>query len=255
VSEDGRASAKKRVVIIDDEPAAVANLCAVLDEFDELEVVAQVGDGSSAISAIRHYRPDIVFLDIEMPGVNGFEVASQTSDLHHQLVFVTAYDQYALDAFGTHAIDYLLKPVRPSLLRGCIEKILRQEQVVAQILWKRGARSEGLFIAEGSDVRSLSFEHVALVEGLGRYRRIHLTRVGAELHGMRTIVSDTTLDELEAQLPSPDFMRIHRSYIVALREILELRLESRRYFVKIANVDLEVPVSRAKVTDLRARLR
>lgn len=255
MSENRSANGKKRVVIIDDEPAAIANLCAVLDEFDELEVVAQVGDGSSAIAAIRHHRPDLVFLDIEMPCVNGFEVASQTSDLHHQLVFVTAYDQYALDAFGTHAIDYLLKPVRPSLLRGCIEKILRQEEVVAQVLWKREARSEGLAIAEGSDVRALSYQHVALIEGLGRYRRIHLTRVGAELHGTRTIVSDTTLDELETQLPSPDFMRIHRSYIVALREIVELRLESRRYFVKIANVDLEVPVSRTKVTDLRARLR
>lgn len=244
-----------RVIIIDDEPAAIANLCSVLDEFDELEVVAQVGDGTSAITAIRHHRPDLVFLDIEMPGVNGFEVASQTSELHYQLVFVTAYDQYALDAFGTHAIDYLLKPVRPSLLRACIEKILRQEEVVAQVLWKREARSEGLSIAEGSDVRALSFEHVALVEGLGRYRRIHLTRVGAELHGTRTIVTDTTLDELESQCPTADFMRIHRSYIVALKEIIELRLESRRYFVKIANADHEVPVSRAKVTDLRARLR
>lgn len=66
---------------------------------------------------------------------------------------------------------------------------------------------------------------------------------------------DTTLDELETQLPSPEFMRVHRSYIAAIRQIVELRLESRRYFVKIANVDLEVPVSRAKVTDLRARLR
>jgi len=68
-------------------------------------------------------------------------------------------------------------------------------------------------------------------------------------------VCDTTLDELETQLPSPEFMRVHRSYIAAIRQIVELRLESRRYFVKIANVDLEVPVSRAKVTDLRARLR
>lgn len=246
---------RKRVVIVDDEPAAIANLCAVLDEFDEVEVVAEARDGSSAIEAIRRHRPDIVFLDIEMPSVSGFEVASKTSDLHYQLVFVTAYDRYALDAFGTHAIDYLLKPVRPSLLRGCIEKILRQEEVAARVLWKREVRSEALLLAEGSDVRALSHEHVCLVEGLGRYRRIHLTRVGQELHGSDTVVSDTTLDELETQLPSPDFMRVHRSYIVALRQIVELCLESRRYFVKVANLDLKVPVSRTKVADLRARLR
>ena len=248
-------SGRKRVVIVDDEPAAIANLCAVLDEFDELEVVAEVRDGPSAIEAIRHHRPDIVFLDIEMPGVGGFEVAAKTSDLHHQLVFVTAYDQYALEAFDTYAIDYLLKPVRPSVLRGCIEKILRQEEVVARVLWKREYKSEALLIAEGSDVRALSHEHICLVEGLGRYRRFHLTRAGTELHGSRTIVSDTTLDELEAQLPDTDFMRIHRSYIVAMRRIIELSLENRRYFVKLANVDLAVPVSRAKVAALRARLR
>ncbi len=253
VSEKTRV--RKRVVIIDDEPAAIANLCAVLDEFDELEVVAEVRDGQSAIAALRHHRPDLVFLDIEMPGVSGLEVAARTSDLHHQLVFVTAYDQYALEAFGTHAIDYLLKPVRPSVLRGCIEKILRQEEVVARVLWKREARSEGLVIAEGGDVRALSFEHVSLVEGLGRYRRLHLTRLGVEVHGTSTIVSDTTLDELETQLPTADFMRIHRSYIVALKEVTELSLQARRYFVKLANVDLEVPVSRSKVADLRARLR
>ena len=245
----------KRVVIVDDEPAAIANLRSVLDEFEALEVVAEVKDGSSAIEAIRHHRPDIVFLDIEMPGVNGFEVASKTSELLYQLVFVTAYDQYALDAFGTHAIDYLLKPVRPSLLRGCIEKILRQEDVVAEVLWKRESPSESLFLAEGSDVRALNHEHICLVEGLGRYRRFHLSPPGEELHGTRTIVSDMTLDELESQLPSADFMRIHRSYIVAIRRITELCLQSRRYFVKLADLDVDVPVSRSKIADLRSRLR
>lgn len=250
-----RGNETKRVIIVDDEPAAVSNLLAVLAEFSELEVVAQVGDGASAIEQVRRHRPDIVFLDIEMPGVNGFEVAQKTSDLLNHLVFVTAYERYALEAFRTHAIDYLLKPVRPSVLRSCIEKILRQEDVVAQVLWKRESRSEGLFLAEGSEVRALDFGHIAIVEGLGRYRRIHLTRAGLELHGTETIVTDTTLDELEGQLPKAAFMRIHRSYIVALDEIVELSLQSRRYFVKVAAIDMPIPVSRTKVGELRSRLR
>ncbi|MEL6183329.1 MAG: LytTR family DNA-binding domain-containing protein, partial [Myxococcota bacterium] len=193
--------------------------------------------------------------DIEMPGVNGFEVASKTSDIPYQLVFVTAYDQYALDAFGTHAIDYLLKPVRPSILRACIDKILRQENIVAEVLWKRESRSDILFLTEGSDVRALSHDHICLVEGLGRYRRFHLTPPGEAMHGTGTIVSDLTLDDLETQLPRGDFMRIHRSFIIAVRLIVELRLQSRRYFVTLENLDIDVPVSRSKIADLRTRLR
>ena len=244
----------KRVVIVDDEPAAIASLRSVLDEFDALEIVAEVKDGVGAIEAISHHRPDIVFLDIEMPGVDGFEVAAKTSHLLHQLVFVTAYDQYALEAFSTHAIDYLLKPVRPSLLRRCIKKILHQEDVVAEVFQKSELSSHNLVLSDGSDVRLLSHEHICFIEGLGRYRRIHLTPPGIELHGIRTIVSDTTLDELDAQLSTERFMRLHRSYIVCLRQIVELRLESRRYFVKLAEADVKVPVSRSKVAELKSRM-
>jgi DNA-binding LytR/AlgR family response regulator len=246
---------RKRVVIVDDEPASIAGLRSVLDEFDELEVVAEVRDGLGAIEAISHHRPDLVFLDIEMPGVSGFEVASQTNQFLHQLVFVTAYDQYALDAFRTHAIDYLLKPVRPSVLRRCIEKILRQEDVVAEVLQKQEPTREELVLSDGSDVRVLNQEHICLVEGLGRYRRIHLTPSGFDVHETQTIVTDTTLDELESQLAGPQFLRLHRSYIVHLGCILELYLESRRYFVKLADLGLKVPVSRSKISELKSRLR
>ena len=103
----------KRVIIVDDEPAARANLRAVIDKFKQLKVIAEVGDGKTAIKEIQTLQPDIVFLDIEMPEVNGFDVAKATEHLNYQLIFATAYDQYALDAFDTKAIDYLLKPVRP----------------------------------------------------------------------------------------------------------------------------------------------
>ncbi|MEE4296155.1 MAG: response regulator, partial [Wenzhouxiangella sp.] len=119
----------RRVIIVDDEPAAISNLREVIDAFDALEVIAEIGDGSTAIMEIRRHAPDVVFLDIEMPEVGGFDVARATADMDYQLVFVTAYDHYALDAFGTNAIDYLVKPVRPALLEKCIRKILRLEDV------------------------------------------------------------------------------------------------------------------------------
>lgn len=247
-------SARKRVVIVDDEAAAIHNLRSVLDDFEELEVIAEARDGERAIQEITKHRPDIVFLDIEMPGLNGFEVALQTAHLKHQLVFVTAYDEYALEAFRTHAIDYLLKPVRPSLLKTCIEKILRQEGLAVEALEKQKTRSNNLVLSDGSDVRVLSYEHICFIEGLGRYRRIHLRPDGVALHQTQTIVSDTTLDEFESQLAEQKFMRLHRSYIVALGQVVELFSESRRHFVRLAEVEIKVPVSRSKVAELRTRI-
>ncbi len=245
---------RKRVIIVDDEPAAVDNLRTVLDSFDELEIIAEVGDGKAAIEEIIQRQPDIVFLDIEMPELNGFEVAASTSHLSYQLVFVTAYDQYALDAFGTNAIDYLLKPVRPSLLEKCIRKMLYQEGLVLEALEKQKSPDDSLVLSDGSATRMLKPSHICYIEGIGRYRRIHLNAAGAELHRMPTIVSDTTLDDFELKLSGEKFPRLHRSYIVNLAHIVELSTESRRHFVQLADPTIKVPVSRSNVAKLKALL-
>ena len=243
----------RRVVLVDDEPAALDNLRSVLADFEELEIVAELRDGKTAIASIIELRPDIVFLDIEMPEVNGFEVAAQTSGLSYQLVFVTAYDQYALDAFGTNAIDYLLKPVRPTVLRKCIRKMLYQEGLVLEAL-EQSASAGRLTLSDGSATRALDAGHVCFIEGIGRYRRIHLTAPGTQRHGLSTIVSETTLDDFESRLPMDMFIRLHRSYIVNLRQILRHFVASRRSFVQLADVDINIPVSRGKLTELKQRL-
>ena len=244
----------KRVILVDDEAAAITNLRAVLDGFDALEVVAEVRDGETAIQEIIRLRPDIVFLDIEMPGVNGFEVARETAHLNYQLVFVTAYSQYALDAFGTNAIDYLLKPVRPSLLEKCVRKMLFQEGLVLEALEKKSSAGENLVLSDGKATRVLNREQICYIEGIGRYRRVHLDSNGREIHKMTTIVSDTTLDEFEAQLSSPGFVRLHRSYIVNLRKAVSLSSKERRHFVRLLDTDVLIPISRAKVTEVKRLL-
>lgn len=249
-----REHGRKRVMLVDDEPAAIANLRSVIDTFDDLQIIAELGDGASAIRAIVDQQPDIVFLDIEMPEVNGFDVASATRDVSCQLVFVTAYGQYALDAFDTRAIDYLLKPVRPSLIEKCITKILHQEALVLEALEKPGAQGGTLVLSDGSTLRALKHEHICYIEGIGRYRRVHLSHLGAQAHRTRTVISDTTLDEFSAQLPAPAFIRLHRSYIVNSAQVTGLTVESRRHFVKLADIDIKVPVSRANVASLKARL-
>ena len=240
------------MLIVDDEPAAIANLREVIASFDGLEIVAEVGDGRAAIARDPGTPPDLVFLDIEMSEVDGFEVAAATADLNYQLVFVTAYDQYALDAFATNAIDYLLKPVRPSVLEKCIRKILFQEGLVLEALNKDQPEREALVLSDGRSRRVLEPSHICFVEGIGRYRRIHLNASGVERHRVPTIISDTTLDEFEARLPASGFSRLHRSYIVNLRHIVELGIQSRRHFVTLADPSHKVPVARSKVATLRA---
>lgn len=242
----------KRVIIVDDEPAARANLRAVIDKFKQLKVIAEVGDGKTAIKEIQTLQPDIVFLDIEMPEVNGFDVAKATEHLNYQLVFATAYDQYALDAFDTKAIDYLLKPVRPSLVEKCINKILEQEKWAIEGLTVQPAQSEQLVLSEACATRILETEQISYIEGIGRYRRIHLSTQGKAAHNVETIICDTTLDEFINQLPSKSFLRVHRSYIVNAQHIVNISVKSRRHFVSLKAVELEIPVSRSQYSALKS---
>jgi DNA-binding LytR/AlgR family response regulator len=245
----------RRVVLVDDEVAAISNLRDVIDSFGALEVVAEIMDGRTAITEIRRLAPDVVFLDIEMPEIGGFDVARATANMDYQLVFVTAYGQYALDAFDTNAIDYLLKPVRPALLEKCIRKILRLESVIIAALKQSTGEHNQLTLSDSSGLRVLRYGEIAFIEGVGRYRRIHLTRQGQLAHSTDTILSDTTLDDFEQQLTPDRFIRLHRGYIVSLGGITRLLTESRRHFVQLDCIDLKIPVSRSKVAELKALLK
>lgn len=242
----------KTVMIIDDEPAAIDNLREVIEAFPQLSIIAEISDGATAIKAITEQKPDIVFLDIEMPEVNGFEVAAATENEGYQLVLVTAYDEYALDAFSTNAIDYLLKPVRPGLLKKCINKMLHQQELALEALQKQKTQSENLVLSDGNAMRVLNQKHIIYIEGIGRYRRIHLTEEGAEINKMQTILSGTTLDEFASQLSSQHFVRLHRSYIVALNQIIGLSVESRRHYASLLDCDMKIPVARGKVPDIKS---
>ncbi|WP_144394571.1 LytR/AlgR family response regulator transcription factor [Pleionea sediminis] len=236
----------KRVMIIDDESAARENLRAVIDKFNQLEVIAEVSDGESAIKEIERLKPDLVFLDIEMPNLDGFNVAQKTSYLSYQLVFVTAYEKYALDAFGTNAIDYLLKPVRPELLEKCINKILHHEEIVLEKLQLKNGQNNTLVLTDGNTSRVLNNEDISYIEGIGRYRRVHLTKEGQVNHKIETIISDTTLDEFESLLPSSEFMRVHRSYIINIQLVINIRKDKRRHFATLSDCSEAIPISRSK---------
>lgn len=243
----------KRVLIVDDEPAARAQLRDVIDSMPDLVIIKEVSDGKTAIEAITELAPDIVFLDIDMPEVDGFSVAKATEQLSYQLVFVTAHHQYALEAFETHAIDYLLKPARPSLIEKCLTKILRQEVLT---LHKQPVDSVplSLVLTDSGDTRVIDINHVLFIEGVGRYRRIHLSAEGSEIHKLETVLSDTTLDEFTDQLGDKAFMRVHRSYIVNLSVVASLKTTGRQHSVFLKGITMAIPVARSKVKTLKATL-
>ena len=205
-----------------------------------------------AIEEINRLKPDVVFLDIEIPELDGFKVAEETKDINYQLVFVSAYDKYALDAFGTKAIDYLLKPVRPELLEKCINKILQQEAIVLATLDIKKAPQESLFLSDGKTSRVINKHDIAYIEGIGRYRRVHLSREGEEQHRIKTIISDTTLEDFESQLSNDGFQRVHRSYLINTAKVVSIRKDNRRYVATLADQDEPIPVSRSKYPRLSA---
>lgn len=245
---------KRRVLIADDEPAARAELKRVITSFPELELIAECGDGASTVTAITTQRPDIVFLDIDMPELNGFGVAETTHALPYHLVFLTAHHKFALKAFDTNATDFLLKPARPSLIARCIEKILRQETLVKDRLSNDAQERKQLIFDDGVARRVVEFNHILMIGALGRYRRLFLTDEGAEIHRQHTLISNTTLEEFIVDLDTGPFIRVHRGYIVNMDKVIALRYRDRRHFLLMDGPVDEVPVSRSQVKIVRGRL-
>ena len=242
------------MLIADDEPAARIELRRVIASFPELELVAECENGVSALSAIAAHEPDIVFLDIDMPEMDGFGVAESTRDLPYHLVFLTAHHRFALRAFDTDAIDFLLKPARPSLIERCIEKILRRERVVLEQASAGVSEERQLVFVDSGVSRVVDVSHILLIGALGRYRRLFLTDEGAQVHRQSTLIANTTLDEFMDELDRGQFMRVHRSYIVNMSKVIALRSRARRHFLSVEGGGEEIPVSRNQVKPVRAWL-
>lgn len=242
----------RKVIIVDDEPAARQQLCESIARFAQLQLVAEFSDGHSAIEGINRLKPDIVFLDIEMPETDGFAVAKATQKIPFHLVFVTAFEQYALDAFDTRAIGYLLKPAHPRLIERTIDKILQQESL--QQLHSPAQSSPSITLAEDNTVRVLDLAHISLIEGIGRYRRIHLSADGQKIHRVETLLSAKTLNDFEQMLPKDRFIRTHRSYLVQLGHIFRMYSQARRHYLVIQGQTTPTPIARSQVAVLKTRL-
>ena len=220
---------KIRTLVVDDEPMARERVVTLLRQEDDMEIIGECGDGPEAVSAIQQQSPDLVFLDVQMPGCNGFDVIQHVgAERMPTVVFVTAYDEYALRAFEVHALDYLLKPFGKDrfheTLKHAREALERRRAgelgrrllaLVHDIKPEAQARPDRLVVKSGGRVFFLRTDEIDWIEAAGNYVRLHL---GEESHLFRE-----TMNRMEGRLDAARFVRIHRSRIVNVERIRELQ--------------------------------
>lgn len=217
-----------RALVVDDEPLARAMIREMLDSDSEVEIVGECANGREAVEAIKSSAPDIVFLDIQMPELGGFEVLeSLEPNASLYVIFVTAYDQYAVRAFEVHALDYLLKPFDRERFEAAwqrakaqirLDRTSRRDQDIIALLeeLKAGPRYlERLVIKNGGRVFFLHVQDIYCIEAEGNYVRVYDNQKGYLLR--------ETISSLEEQLDPKQFLRIHRSAIVKIDRIKEMQ--------------------------------
>jgi two-component system LytT family response regulator len=233
-------------LLVDDEPLARKRMRSLLRDYDDFSVIGEAGEGEEALRAIESLRPDVVFLDVQMPELDGFEVVRRLDPAQRPLiVFVTAFEQYALDAFRASAVQYLLKPVDREALKSAVERVRRLSEApapeagVAELLAQvQRPRPFLQRVAVKSRGRTLLFriDQIDWVESAGNYVRLHIGREGYLLR--------ETMSALEEKLDPSQFVRIHRSAIVNLERVRELQPTSHgEYLVMLAN-DTRLTLSR-----------
>ncbi len=255
-----------RTIVVDDEQLAREELCFLLGQLGGIEVVAQAGNGVEALQVIEQYAPDVVTLDVQMPGLTGFEVARRLlrAGAESQVVFVTAYDQHAIEAFEVNAVDYLLKPVESGRLALAIERVRKRIgsdrpaartkpedlERLLQLLSERQDRREQLAVKIGDRfllIQSDEVVHASVEDEV-------ITVVTNSLSGTSNY---RTLDELQMRLDPAVFWRVHRSHLVNINKIKEIvPWFSRNYMLKMKDGrGTEIPVSRTQTKRLREYLR
>jgi two-component system LytT family response regulator len=248
-----------RVLVVDDEPLAREGLAEQLGSLPGVSVVAVCADGASALEAAERLRPDVLFVDVQMPGLGGFELIEALElDPLPALVFVTAYDAYAIRAFEVHAIDYLLKPVGLERLAGAVARVRRHAEG-SEAAWRTRvaalldgvipARAQGvsrLIVRGVGQIVVVPVQSVDWIEAADYYSKLHC---GSRVHLLRE-----TLTSLDQRLDPARFMRVHRSAIVNLANVRGVEAALRGDGSVVLATGVRVRVTRDRREDLERRL-
>lgn len=235
----------KTVVIVDDEAPARILLREYIGRFPKLKIIAECKNGIEAIGIINILKPDLLFLDIQMPGKTGFEVLQEIEHFP-TIIFSTAYDKYALQAFEVNAVDYLLKPYTQVRFEQALQKALEKENInnVQQLSESlhTGSYPERILVEQGNRLVSISIHEILWLEAEGDYTRIHTAKQG--------FLSNKGISEMEQRLNPQLFQRVHRSAIIALNAIQEVIREPTGPQILLKNAIL-IKVSRSYIESLK----
>src|SRR5205809_957940 len=258
-----------KAVLVDDEQLARDELLFLLEQIGGVTIIGQAGNGVEALTTIDRLRPDVVFLDVQMPGLTGFEVARRMIDARasSHIIFVTAYDQHAIEAFEVNAVDYLLKPVDPNRLEVAVQRARRrvtsdlplrglphvdteQLEKIIQLVTDRQSRRERLAIKVGERFLLVQADEIIYASMADD----SITVVTPQHSGTSNY---RTLDELQARLDPSVFWRVHRSHLVNINKIKEIvPWFSRNYILRMKDAKAtEIPVSRTQTRRLREYLK
>ncbi len=232
-----------RAVIVDDEEPARLAVRHGLDAIGGVEVVAECSNGFDAVKTVSDVSPDVVFLDVQMPKLNGFEVLELlTRDV--PVIFVTAFDEFALRAFDVHAVDYLLKPFSSERLSAAVERLrMRQSssppdpRALSASARPPGAPLERVVIRDGSRVHVIPVERIDYVEAQDDYVAFHAEG--------KSFLKDQTLGDLETTLDPRRFVRVHRSFLLNIERLARVELYAKDSRIAILTDGAKLPISRA----------
>jgi two-component system LytT family response regulator len=243
-----------KVIIIDDEPLARSVVQEYLQSFSQLQLVQECNDGFEGLKAIQQHQPDLIFLDIQMPKINGFEML-ELIEQPPAVIFTTAFDEYALKAFETHAIDYLLKPFSKDRFDKAVAKFLDQSgvqqqrkntQTLLQSPTELPAQTERIVVKTAGKIRIIPIPSIAYLEAADDYVKIH-TADGSFL-------KNKTMSFFESTLPSDQFVRTHRSYIINVQQITRIEPYEKENHLAILRSGTKIPVSQNGYTRLKVVL-
>jgi len=242
----------KRVLLIDDEPLARMVVLEYLQDFkDRIEVLGECNDGFEGLKAIQQHQPDLIFLDVQMPKINGFEMLELVEN-PPAVIFTTAFDEYAIKAFETHAVDYLLKPFSKDRFNKAVEKFLAQKPVeqpakqtesLLEAAAQSPAQHERIVVKTGTKVKIIPVADVEYLEADDDYVSVH-TKEGSFL-------KNKTMSFFEQTLDADQFVRVHRSYIIKIQDITRIDPYEKDAHIAILKSGAKIPVSKTGYAKLK----
>ncbi|WP_134090806.1 LytTR family DNA-binding domain-containing protein [Olivibacter sp. XZL3] len=241
-----------KAVLIDDEPLARSIISEYLADYKEIQIIEECNDGFEGAKAIMQHQPDLVFLDIQMPKINGFEML-ELIDQQPPVIFTTAFDEYAIRAFEKYAIDYLLKPISKSRFDQAISKFLQQRNVQSTVALEQTKKMletispspslERIVVKTGNKINVIAADNLICLEADDDYVHLHTT-TGSYL-------KNKTMAFFEKELDPNIFVRIHRSYIVRIDSIVRLEAFEKESHIAILSNNMKVNVSKSGYSKLK----